>query len=794
MKKITRAASAVLSIMLLASSFAGCSKNGSKAGEPKTVEDNGQPFFTSETVDFEVPEKSEDVIWSYYSEPVIYDGKFYTVYNYDKGDLNSKDDPGEIHIFDMDGKLLEKKDLKDITEKAAKGADSCYIDTDNVIGSKFVLTTYKEVKDNYKQSYFLYDFLTDELTPLEVGKMGNYTYVSCIKELEDGTLAIELLDYDDKTGDQSFKILIGDGKTVKKEDDITEKLQKLEITYIGDMEVADGKLSFIGYGDDYGDGKTVLYDIKSGDVSVEEESEDEKSVDLYGSNTMKFEGTKYLINDTGFYKLGEGGAKEEIVLFDNANVCVSKIMYSKIMSISDDEIVFGGTEYKGGNTSPYCVKLIKHDKNPNVGKELLTAASMSYMNEQIEESIVKFNNESDKVFIRIDRSYEEKWTEYDDIDWRDDEAYNKATELHSQKQADLVSQLAIDLIAGDGPDILFNCAGYSQLLKEDCLLDMGDIVNEVLDPNDVFTNVVDGAKNADGKLYTLPLLFSTQGIVAKSNTVSKDQIGFTYDEYAKYVKDKCNGNDTFNYEGFKKTDYLEMLLDNEMDTFIHDGKADFDNENFYALLEYIKDVPELKPSEEDDGPVIMDRYEEREETAYAGWLSTFSDYCSYFQCSDGKSDYVYLGYPAAKAHGPLARINLDVAISASCGSVDSAKEFLKIITGQDYMKVLSESNWAACISKSATKANAEKSLDQIMSERKQEHEYNPSTPIKKVTKNDIESFMNLLGSLDVSPSVDLSIVMIIKEEAQAYFAGQKDAKEVAATISDRAQTVLNEKN
>ena len=69
MKKITRAASAVLSIMLLASSFAGCSKNGSKAGEPKTVEDNGQPFFTSETVDFEMPEKSEDVIWSYYSEP-----------------------------------------------------------------------------------------------------------------------------------------------------------------------------------------------------------------------------------------------------------------------------------------------------------------------------------------------------------------------------------------------------------------------------------------------------------------------------------------------------------------------------------------------------------------------------------------------------------------------------------------------------------------------------------------------------------------------------------------------------
>lgn len=796
MKKITRAASAVLSIMLLASSFAGCSKNGSKAGEPKTVEDNGQPFFTSETIEFESPETDENVTWTNYTQPFIYDGKFYSVYNCDTGDLSSKDNPGEIHVFDMSGKLLEKKSLKEVTQKAVKGADSCNIDSENVIGTKFLLTAYKQVKDEYQQAYYLYDFLTDDISPLNLGKLGKYAYVSGIKELDDGRLVVLVVEYDENSGAESYTLMFGDGDKFDKKDNISKKLEKLKLSYIGEMQVVDGNLSFSGYGDDYDYGASVYYDVKTGDLTLADtEDEESNTTDSSYSYYMSLDGLKYVMNETGFYKVGDNGAKEELVLFENANVCVNKLMYSKLMSISDDEIVFGGVSYTAGNSTLYSIKLIKHDKNPNVGKELLIAASMSYINEQIEESIVKFNNENDKVFIKIDRSYEEKWTEYDDIDWRDEESYSKANELHSQNQADLVSQLAIDLIAGDGPDILFNCAGYSQLLKEDCLLDMSDIVNEVLDPNDVFTNILDGAKDSEGKLLTLPLLFSSQGIVAKKDLVSKDQVGFTYDEYAKFVKDKCNGNDTFNYEGFKKTDYLEMLVDTEMGTFIHDGKADFDNDNFYALIEYVKGVPEIKASEDEDEPQIFDaRYEEEQESAYSGWLASFSDYCYYFNCSDGKSDYVYLGYPSAKAHGPLANIDLDVAISASCGSVDSAKEFLKIITGQDYMKVLSESNWSACISKSATKANAEKSLKQLMNDRKIEHQYNPAVPLKKITDKDVENFIDLLGSLDVKPAIDLSIVMIIKEEAQAYFAGQKDAKEVAATISDRAQTVLNEKN
>ena len=462
--------------------------------------------------------------------------------------------------------------------------------------------------------------------------------------------------------------------------------------------------------------------------------------------------------------------------------------------ITEDKCIFSAdiTPADGDNSAQRQAMIIvfeKSDTNPNDGKTMLRLASIDYLTDPVCDAICEFNQTNDQYYIRVDNSYRFSTTESQVA------ASDTDPELvYDTASADLGSRLAIDLMSGDGPDILFNCSGYSQLLKEECLLDMNDFIGEVLDTNDVFTNIVDGAKNTEGKLFTMPLLFSSQGLVVKNNAVSADKVGFTYDEYAKFVKDKCNGDDTFNYEGLKKTDYLEMFLNTEMDTFIHDGKADFDNEDFYALLEYVKSVPELKPSEEEDDPMIYREYGETESVAFAGWLSTFNDYAYYFKCSDGKTDYVYLGYPAAKPHGPLANIDLDVAISASCGSVDSAKEFLKIITGKDYMKVLSEANWSSCISKSATRENAKISLNQIMSERKMDHEYDPSRPLKKVTDVDIDAFINLLGSLDVKPAIDLSIVMIIKEESQAYFAGQKDAKEVAATISDRTQTVLNEKS
>ena len=62
------------------------------------------------------------------------------------------------------------------------------------------------------------------------------------------------------------------------------------------------------------------------------------------------------------------------------------------------------------------------------------------------------------------------------------------------------------------------------------------------------------------------------------------------------------------------------------------------------------------------------------------------------------------------------------------------------------------------------------------------------------TESDIDKYIALLSEPDFSNCSDGNINMIIFEEAPAYFEGQKSFEEVAQTINNRAQLVLDEQN
>ena len=47
--------------------------------------------------------------------------------------------------------------------------------------------------------------------------------------------------------------------------------------------------------------------------------------------------------------------------------------------------------------------------------------------------------------------------------------------------------------------------------------------------------------------------------------------------------------------------------------------------------------------------------------------------------------------------------------------------------------------------------------------------------------------------LSGSETIETSIYNILKEEGDAYFSGQKSEEELITTLTDRIQTVLNEK-
>ena len=61
-----------------------------------------------------------------------------------------------------------------------------------------------------------------------------------------------------------------------------------------------------------------------------------------------------------------------------------------------------------------------------------------------------------------------------------------------------------------------------------------------------------------------------------------------------------------------------------------------------------------------------------------------------------------------------------------------------------------------------------------------------------MTKQEAEEFVQELYTFTQPYKTDESLFDIIQEEASAYFAGQKSARDVASIIQSRAQLYVNE--
>ena len=99
----------------------------------------------------------------------------------------------------------------------------------------------------------------------------------------------------------------------------------------------------------------------------------------------------------------------------------------------------------------------------------------------------------------------------------------------------------MDILNGEGPDLLLNTSELGQLNNTNYLADLTPYIGK-LDPSKYFTNVVD-ASMVDGKLYQLPLCYLIEGIQTDPKYAGASGIGFTTEEYKKFLNETLNGTD-----------------------------------------------------------------------------------------------------------------------------------------------------------------------------------------------------------------------------------------------------------
>ena len=522
---------------------------------------------------------------------------------------------------------------------------------------------------------------------------------------------------------------------------------------------------------------------------------------VFYNSFLGSDGIPYYTLPSGVFKIDvKNKTTEEVFNYSWCGVNRNILMNLSVADIDEDSFILYGTQYvqsafrqiytsMDADFSIY--EFTKADKNPHAGKTILELySSYGYLEDKISDVIAKYNENSTDYFIEVSSRYSKMIT-YDSTNIESEDDMEMASLNYS---TEMTNKLAMDIINGEGPDMFMDINYYGQLNNETYLADLSPYVED-LSSDKYFTNVIEASK-VDGKLFNLPVCFSLEGIQTDSANAGSSGIGFTTDEYIKFLDKTLNGKDIIS-SGQKY--YFVTLFNNMQEKFISNGKADFTAPEFKVLADYVKDNVQEQNTDWDEmynASYVYDGSEPKE-TEPAVYSSCYS-YFNYFQSVENTNGATaVLGIPSADGRGPMVGAYTSVAISAQAANKDACGEFVKMLLSDEVQKDMAMSG-IFVLNREAFK-NAGKEAVAVFNKEGLEPDYGYydaySQPKNRVkfTEEQLDELENAILTCSKMSSEDAAISLILIEEMPAYFSGQKDLDSVVKIAQDRVQKVLDER-
>ena len=538
----------------------------------------------------------------------------------------------------------------------------------------------------------------------------------------------------------------------------------------------------------FGQTRYCLIDLETGKISALDEAD---YIDIPIRNLSYCNGGLVTVTDGGVYLIDTDSSTCRMILSFNCTNCNRFMVNNSELKYADEEkLIFGYSHNYVGtwqSTNALCT-FTKTDEYPAAGKNIITVASTEDLDYSIAEAIKIFNSGDNSSFILFDSRYKANG----EIDYSNsDNAEVSAFNAH-RSYASVSDRLVMDLMSGEGPDILITNGANEQLSKSEYFLDLSDFFNNEsgVNQSDYFMNAIDASK-FNGALYQLPIGFCVEGFMGTSDSFG-GRNGLTFDEYLSMVKTVCNGQDpVYDHQlYYSRAEVAAGLFANSSEMFIKDGKIDVNNEAFRAILDYCKDLPSKGFYE---GKDIDEEYEDLVSAMESMPVQPVVVYGFYeFEEFARKHDDVMIcGYPSTDGRSAAITSNLAVSVSAHSSDGKACEEFLRVLLSEEV-----QSSLTSCIPINR-KCAREIALEEIesynsiiagSSGKKFAHTGEALDPALA------DSYIEQVSQASTSGFVYHSIALIIYEKIPAYFEGQKSFEDVADTINDRAQKVLNERD
>ena len=479
---------------------------------------------------------------------------------------------------------------------------------------------------------------------------------------------------------------------------------------------------------------------------------------------------------TGVYAIGKGETAEHLWMsFINSDVPTTNMNHIVLL----DETQFIGFYFDDYYHTQKVSIFTKTNSDEVTDKTVLVLAGY-YVPQEVKSRVVQFNKTNPAYRIVI--------KEYHTYDTMEDgmAGYNR---------------LNMDIMQRGLPDILiadsyFPISGY---ISKGLLADIDELIaaDEELSKTEFMDNVFD-AYRVGGKLYYVTPSFSVKTLVGKTSLVG-ERTSWTMEEMMELMASMPEGTQMIGE--LTGSGFVEMMMQYCGNDFVdvETGKCNFNSENFIAMLEYARKLPE-----DIDWSDYGDDYWETQDSQYRENRTLLAE-C---EVSNVRyvNDYIngyfgeeisYIGFPSATGNGAVVEAGEQYLISARSENIEGAWEFVRYYLTEEYQKevLMLPVNKDVFLERAMEATRNPYTIDS--NGDKTEYEYKlsiggESVVLPNMTEEQVNEFVEFVENIDKCVYYDEDIEAIINEEVASFLADQKSAAEVAKIIQSRVELYVNE--
>lgn len=647
--------------------------------------------------------------------------------------------------------------------------DSGYVDADgNILYSK-ILNEWSSWNLPRTYSYELkkMDAAGNEVYAIPVDfaseSEGMSSYVMDAEAGNDGTFYLYLNQYSND-GNDEYSVIVFDATG--------KQTGKCVMNSYGNelVVLADGRVGVIGWADEGG------YEISLIDTKTMQLGEKISLGDDYISNLIPVDEENYLISESGaLYKMNLNTLEKELYLsWVDADITSSSVNGYQLM---DDGRVLVTTETYDQTTYQRAdeIAIIEELPAEEAAKIQVITLACLYTDSELEQYVIKVNKKNPETRIRIKTFYED----YGDMDYEDAMA-GFMTAMASDPDVDMVffngSSPYADMMNFAAKGLLID---LNQYLEADSEVKRADLMESVLN-----------ACTYNDKLVGLPTGFSVSTVLGRVSDVGTEP-GWTFAEMKALLDSKEQGTQLF--YGVNRDWALEMCLNVGYKQFIdmENVNCSFNTQEFVDVLEFANLFPEEFEWKEDedqtqlwhDGKVLLAEFGLRDFEEIQLYTEIFGE------------ELTYIGYPTSEGNGALMSLSSCFGITKNCELPEAAWKLIR----EYFLPKDTENDNYYRWNFSIRQDEFDKFCEDAMKEDENGGSYwgwgDFEVELKPATKEQVDAVKDLVANITaVDGAMSDDIMNIIKEEAAAYFSGNKTAEAVAETIQSRVWVYLSETN